>query len=175
VLVKGPPLAAGRALESLRPEFPPETTDTFLHDPNVVLATRTFGFMRLIAAGAGLLALLGLLLYLQARQRSQAIASVLARRMGLSRIEETISLTLELGGILAFAGIIGGVVALLAAAPIVHRIDPLPVDPPSPLYTIPVAVLLISAAALLAFALIAGAVTSWLARRTDLAEALRIA
>lgn len=175
VWAKGPPLAAGRALATLRPEFPPQTTDTFLRDPNVVLATRTFGFMRLIAAGAGVLALLGLLLYLQARQRSQAIASVLARRMGLGRLEETASLTIELGGILAFAGLLGGGVAIAAAEPIVHRIDPLPVDPPSPLFTVPVAVLLISAAALLVFALVSGALTSWLARRTDIAEALRVA
>ena len=92
-LGKGTPLDVAHALTSLEPAYPPQTINTFLHDPDVVLATRTFGFMRLIALGAGVLALLGLLLYLQARQRSQAIASVLAQRMGFSRLQETLSLT----------------------------------------------------------------------------------
>jgi hypothetical protein len=174
VWAKGPPLETGRALASLHPVYPPQTVDTFLHDPDVVLATRTFGFMRLIAIGAGVLALLGMLLYLQARQRSQAIASVLARRMGLSRLAETFSLTLEVCGILVFAALLGGV-AIAAAAPVVHRIDPLPQDPPAPLFTVPVTVIAVVAGTLVLFALIAGALTSWRARRTDLAEALRVA
>jgi putative ABC transport system permease protein len=108
LLAKGPPIAAGRALASLQPEYPPQTTDTFLHDPNIVLATRTFGFMRVIAVGAGVIALLGFLLYLHARQRTQAIASLFLHRMGLSSGEETASLAIELTAILAFAGVIGG-------------------------------------------------------------------
>jgi putative ABC transport system permease protein len=174
LLAKGPPIAAGRALASLQPEYPPQTTDTFLHDPNIVLATRTFGFMRVIAVGAGVIALLGLLLYLHTRQRSQAIASLFLHRMGLSSGEETASLAIELTAILAFAGVIGGAVALVAAAPVVRRIDPLPTDPPSPLFTIPWTTGLASAAALLALALAAGALTSWLARRADVGEALRV-
>lgn len=174
-LGKGTPLDVAHALTSLEPAYPPQTINTFLHDPDVVLATRTFGFMRLIAVGAGVLALLGLLLYLQARQRSQAIASVLAQRMGFSRLQETLSLTLELCAILAFAGLLGGGVAIAAAAPIVHRIDPLPIDPPSPLFVIPVMVIVVAAGALVAFALIAASFTSWLSRRTDISEALRVA
>jgi hypothetical protein len=174
-LGKGTPLEVARALSSLEPAFPPQTTDTFLRDPDVVLATRTFRFMRLIAVGSGILALLGLLLYLQARQRSQAIASALAHRMGFRRLAETLSLTLELCAILGFAGLLGGGVAIAAAAPIVHRIDPLPVDPPSPLFTVPVTEIVVVAAALVAFAFVAGTLTSWLARRTDIAEALRVA
>jgi putative ABC transport system permease protein len=172
---KGPPLEVAHALSSLQPVYPPQSTDTFLHDPDVVLATRTFGFMRLIAIGAGVLALLGMLLYLQARQRSQEIASVLARRMGFGRLAETLSLTLEVCGILAFAALLGGGVAIAAAAPVVHRIDPLPQDPPSPLFTVPLTVIAVVGGALLVFALVAGALTSWLARRTDLAETLRVA
>lgn len=172
---KGPPADVARALAGLEPVFPPATVDTFLHDPDVLLATRTFGFMRLIAAGAGALALLGLLLYLQARQRSQAIASALARRMGLARAAETLSLCLETAAVLGFAALLGGGVALAAAGPVVRRIDPLPADPPSPLLTVPVAELGLAAAALLAAAVAAGALTSRLARRADAAEALRVA
>jgi putative ABC transport system permease protein len=174
-LGKGTPRDVAHALTSLEPAYPPQTINTFLHDPDVVLATRTFGFMRLIALGGGVLALLGLLLYLQARQRSQAIASVLAQRMGFTRLQETLSLTLELCAILAFSGLLGGGVAIAAAAPIVHRIDPLPVDPPSPLFVIPAMVIVVAAAVLAGFALVSAALTSWFSRRTDVSEALRVA
>jgi putative ABC transport system permease protein len=172
---KGPPTKVGRALTALQPTYPPSTIDGFLRAPDVVLATRTFTFMRMIAIGAGALALLGLLLYLQARQRSQAIASALARRMGLTRAAETLSLCLELAGILAFAAVVGGGVALAAAAPVVRRIDPLPADPPSPIFTLPTEEIVLTAIALGALALLAGALTSWFARRTDVSEALRAA
>ena len=171
---KGPPLQVARAMTALQPTYPPSTIDGFLRAPDVVLATRTFTFMRMVAIGAGVLALLGLLLYLQARQRSQAIASALARRMGLTRAAETLSLSLELVGILAFAAVVGGGVALAAAAPVVRKIDPLPDDPPSPIFTLPVAEIVLAAVALGVLALLAGALTSWLARRTDVSEALRV-
>jgi putative ABC transport system permease protein len=175
VWAKGPPLAVGRSLSALEPIYPPSTIDTFLHAPDVTLATRTFTFMRLIAIGAGVLALLGLLLYLQARQRSQAIASALARRMGFDRAAETLSLCLELAGILVFAAVLGGGVAIAAAGPVVHRIDPLPNDPPSPIFTVPGGVIVLAVVALAVVAVAAGALTSWLARRTDVSEALRVA
>lgn len=172
---KGPPARVGRALTALQPTYPPSTIDGYLRAPDVVLATRTFTFMRLIAIGAGVLALLGLLLYLQARQRSQAIASALARRMGFGAVAETLSLVLELAGILAFAALFGGAVALAAAAPVVRRIDPLPGDPPSPIFTIPSGEIALAVLALAALAILAGALTSRFARRTDVSEALRVA
>jgi putative ABC transport system permease protein len=175
VWVKGPPSEVGRALTSLAPTYPPQTIDTFLRNPDVVLATRTFRFMRLIAVGAGVLAILGLLLYLQARQRSQVIASALARRMGFGRLAEWVSLCLELGAILAFAGLVGGGVAVAAARPIVGHIDPLPNDPPSPIVAIPTGEILTAAGALVVLALAAGALTSWFANRADVGEALRVA
>jgi putative ABC transport system permease protein len=172
---KGPPREVARALTGFQPTYPPATIDDFLRAPDVVLATRTFTFMRIIAVGAGVLTLLGLLLYLQARQRSQAIASALARRMGLTSLAETVSLCLELAGIVAFAAVVGGGVALAAAAPVVRKIDPLPQDPPSPIFSLPVGEIVLAAIALGAIALLAGALTSWLARRTDVSEALRAA
>jgi putative ABC transport system permease protein len=172
---KGPPREVARALTAFRPTYPPSTIDGFLHAPDVVVATRTFTFMRMIAVGAGLLTLLGLLLYLQARQRSQAIASALTRRMGLTRVAETVSLCLELAGIVAFAAVVGGGIALAAAAPVVRKIDPLPQDPPSPVFSLPVGEIVLAAIALGAIVLLAGVLTSWFARRTDVSEALRAA
>ena len=172
---KGPPAHVARALTALEPTYPPSSIDTYLRAPDVVLATRTFTFMRMIAIGVGVLALLGLLLYLQARQRSQAIASALARRMGLTRGAELLSLCLEVAAILAFAAVVGGGVAIASAAPVVRRIDPLPQDPPSPIFTVPIGEILLAALALAVLAIVAGALTSWFARRTDVSEALRVA
>jgi len=174
--VKGPPSAAAAALTAspVHPYYV-TTVDTFLRDPNVVLATRTYGFMRTVAIASAVLVLIGVLLYLQTRQRSQVIASALTRRMGLSRGTETLSLCLELAGILAFAAIVGGAIALAAAAPIVRHLDPLPLDPPAPIFVFPVTAVLVIAAALCVFTLVAGAVTSWLARRTNISEAIRVA
>jgi putative ABC transport system permease protein len=174
--VKGPPEAAAQALTASSVHaYYVTTVDTFLHDPNVVLATRTYGFMRTVAIASAVLVLIGVLLYLQTRQRSQVIASALTRRMGLSRWTETLSLCLELAGILAFAGITGGMVALAAAAPIVRHLDPLPLDPPTPIFVFPGSAVLVIAVALCVFTILAGAVTSWLARRTNVSEAIRVA
>jgi hypothetical protein len=175
VWAKGPPADVARALSSLDPTYPPLTINTFLRDPDVVLATRTFRFMRAIAIGAGILAILSLLLYLQARQRSQIIASALARRMGFGAVAETVSLCLELGAILCFAGLVGGAVAIAAARPIVRHIDPLPKYPPSPIVAVPTGEILVVAGALVVLALVAGALTSWFASRADVGEALRVA
>jgi putative ABC transport system permease protein len=173
---KGPPKQVAHALEA-----PPvqatflTTVDEFRNDPDVLLATRSFTYLRLIAAAAGTLVLIGLLLYLQARQRSQAIASALAARMGLRRSAETFSLSLELAAIAFFAAVLGGVVALLTAKPIVGHVDPLPDHPPVPTPVIPMAAIVLAAVGLLVVAWAAGAVTSWLSRRADTSEALRVA
>jgi putative ABC transport system permease protein len=176
VWAKGPPGPVGRALEAtpLQGYFV-VTVDTFRKDPDVLLATRTFSYMRTIAIASALLVLVGLLLYLQARQRSQAIASALAARMGLRRRTEILSLSLELAAIALFAGLVGGVVAVAAADPIVSHIDALPTYPPPPTLLIPVGAILVSVGALIVLALAAGALTSWLASRTDISEELRVA
>jgi len=57
----------------------------------------------------------------------------------------------------------------------VRKIDPLPGDPPSPIFTIPSGEIALAALALAALAILAGALASRLARRTDVSEALRVA
>ena len=147
----------------------------FPQGPDVVLAKRTFAYMRLIALAAGLLVLIGLVLYLQSRQRAQAIASALAARMGLTRRAEIAALALELGVIALFAGLVGGVVAILSAAPIVGHVDPLTNYPPAPTLAAPLGAVAASAVALFVVAIAAGTLVSVAARRTDMSEALRVA
>jgi len=173
---KGPPAQVSQALA--RPPF--ETAfltnvDEFRHDPDVLLATRTFTYLRLIAATAGMLVFIGLLLYLQARQRSQAVASALTARMGLRRSAETLSLSVELAAIALFSAALGGLTALLTAKPIAGHVDPLPDHPPVPAPVIPVTSIMLALLGLLVVSAAAGAVTSWLSRRADTSEALRVA
>jgi putative ABC transport system permease protein len=176
IWAKGPPAPVAAALEAapIRAYYV-TTIDAFRQDPDVLLATKTFSYMRLIALAAGVLVFVALLLYLQARQRSQAVASALAVRMGLQRSTEIISLALELAAIALVAAVVGGVVAIAAAGPITRHIDPLPTDSPPPSLVIPVGAIVGSAIALVVVGIGAAALTSRLTRRTNMSEALRVA
>jgi ABC-type antimicrobial peptide transport system permease subunit len=93
--------------------------------------------------------------------------------MGLRRGTEIMSLALELGTITLVAAVVGGVVAVAAAGPVIGHIDPLPSYPPGPALTIPLAAILAGAVAIVAIAVAAGGFTSWASRRANMAEALR--
>jgi putative ABC transport system permease protein len=176
VWAKGPPSKVAPALQKAGVDtYYMTTVDDFLKAPDVLLATRTYSYLRTIALAAGLLVLVGLLLYLQARQRSQTIASALGRRMGLGAGAEVLSLCLEVAGILLFAGVLGAVVAIAAARPVVKQIDPLPDRLPSPVFVVPSTPILAAVAAMAVLAVAAGLITSLLARRADVSEALRVA
>lgn len=176
VWAKGPAKLVSRAIAAKPVEAAFVTTvDGFRKQSDVVVARRAFAFMRLIAAASGVLVFLGLVLYLQARQRSQAVASVLAARMGLRRRTEMLSLALELGAITLVAALVGGIVAVAAAGPIVGHIDPLPDEPPAPALAIPLSAIAAAAIGLVVVAILASAFTSWASRRTDMGEALRVA
>jgi putative ABC transport system permease protein len=176
VWAKGPPDEVERWLESSTlGTYYASSTETFLRDPGVLLATRTYSFMRTVALAAAVLVLLGLLLYLQSRQRAQVIASALGRRMGFGSRAEAASVAVELLSILAFAAAVGGGIAILAAGPVVRNIDPLPQDPPGPVFGAPVGELVVAAAALVVVAALAGAITTWAARRADPSQELRVA
>ena len=176
VWVKGPPVAASEALTASRLGATFVTTvDTFWRNPDVRLATRTYSYLRVVAIGSALLSLVCLLLYLQARQRSQAIASALSRRMGLSRASEVASLFLELATLLLFSFAVGAVVAIAAAFPVTRHVDLLPEYAPGPLAVIPEPVIWLTLAGLVLVAAATAALTSWSASRMDVSKELRVA
>lgn len=174
VWAKGPPAAVARALAEspLRQSFV-STVDDFRNDPAVSLVIRTLGFIRWISVGTGLLALLGLLLHLQARQRAQIVSTALSQRMGLARRTDITALALELGAILLLAAATGGLVAVLAARPIIARLDPLPAYPPAAVFALPAAGILAALGALAAVAVAAAFLTVRSARQADVSEAFR--
>jgi hypothetical protein len=175
VWARGPAKQVERALSAslLRPEYF-VSVDDVLGNRDVVAARRTYSFLTGLGVAVASLALVGVALYLYARQRGQAVASALARRMGLARRVEVVSLWLELTVILLGAAVLAAVVGLAAAAPVVRRTDPLPKYAPAPSFVAPWSVVVATVAALVVVALVAAVATSLAARRTNVAEELRL-
>jgi putative ABC transport system permease protein len=97
----------------------------------------TFAFMEVLGIMTAFVALIGLLLYLQARQRSREITYALSRRMGLSSSAHGGAVAIELAGLLLAAMVVGGVFALGSVALVYRRLDPVPNLPPGPLLQLP--------------------------------------
>jgi hypothetical protein len=150
-------------------------SDHIFENASVRAAARSYRFIRVVGITAAGLSLLCLLLYLQARQRSQLVAAAMLRRMGLGRVADGAALALEAALVVLAAGVIGGAVAVVCAGPIVRHVDSLPQYAPGPVLVIPWAVLgaWLAVATILTGAL--GAAAATLARRSDVAGALRVA
>lgn len=151
------------------------TVDHLRQAPSVRAAGRTNGFLRTVGLAGAALALVALLLYLQARQRGQVVASALARRMGLAGGADAAALALEAAAVVAVATVVGIAVAVAVAHPLVPRVDPLPQYAPGPFLVVPWTLLAAVAAAATAAAAVIGAGAAAIAARADAGEALRVA
>lgn len=173
---KGPPRVVERALlaSNLAPQYL-TTPAHILDDPAVSAADRSFAFVRDIGAAAGALALVALLLYLQARQRAQVIASSFLRRMGMSRRSDLGGVALEAGALAAFATVLGAVVAVATAWPVVGHIDALPQYAPPTHVVVPWAVLAAGVGAAIVAGALLGIAAVAVAARANVGEALRVA
>jgi putative ABC transport system permease protein len=173
---KGPTgaVASAFATSDTRP-FPIVTAEEVRDSPSITAVTRTFGFLKSLGFGAGLLAVVGLVLYLQARQRSRIVSYALSRRMGLANGSHRISLALELGTMLLAALAIGAVLAIAAAELVLGDVDPLGDIPPAPLFRAPVTLIFAAGAALAGVALVAGLLANRVAERANFAEVMRLA
>jgi hypothetical protein len=173
---KGPPrtLIPRLTASSLYP-FYLTTIAHIREDGSVVASERSFRYVRTIGEAAGALSLLGLLLYLQARQYGQRIASAFARRMGLGAVSDAGALAIE-GALAVAVGVAVGIgAALLSASPLIRKIDPLPAYPPSIMTVIPWTVLLVSACVAVFVGALLGVLAAVIAGRSNVAEALRVA
>jgi putative ABC transport system permease protein len=166
--------AAALAASSARP-FDVLTSADVRGNPSILSATRTFDFLRALGFAAGLLAVVGLLLYLQARQRSRVVSYALSRRMGLGGGVHVGALVLELGTMLLASLAVGTGLALLAARVVLGDVDPLPDIPPDPLFSAPTALLGATAAGLGLVSLLGGLLASRAAERASIAEVMRLA
>ena len=174
VWVKGDARAAARALETsaLRP-FPVLTAEEVRDTPSVRAVTNTFAFLNALGIAAGLLTVVAIVLYVQARQRSGAVAHALARRMGLTDRQHRLSLVLEVAAVLGVSLALGAALALVAARVLIEDVDPRPTVPPEPLLNAPWSVIAATAAILLAVAALGGALAHAVTARARVAEVLR--
>lgn len=150
------------------------TTTEVFELANFLGVSWTFGYLQALAAFVGVIAIGGLLLYLETRQRKRTASYAMARRMGLSRLTHFRSLLVELGSVLVVAALIGAGLAAAAIAMAYRQLDVDPIREPSPLLAVP----WITLAAIAAAAVVVALVTSVYAqRRTDAAnptEVLRL-
>jgi putative ABC transport system permease protein len=173
---KGPTAAVASAFATSDTHpFPIVTAEEVRDNPSITAVTRTFGFLKSLGFGAGLLAVVGLVLYLQARQRSRIVSYALSRRMGLANGSHRLSLALELGTMLFAALAIGAVLAIAAAQLVLGDVDPLENIPPAPLFSTPVALIFAAGAALAGIALLGGLLANRAAERANFAEVMRLA
>jgi hypothetical protein len=173
---KGPPDRLLPVLErsNLAPAY--LTTLGHLRDVAAVgAAERSYRYVEIIGVAAGTLALVALLLYFQARHRSQLIASAIVRRMGLRARADAAAVAIEAAGLALLATIVGGGAAILAADPIARHVDALPQYAPAPVYTVPWTTLLAGGAIAVVAAAVLGAAAVAIAGRADVGSALRVA
>ncbi|KQS68518.1 FtsX-like permease family protein [Modestobacter sp. Leaf380] len=135
--------------------------------------TWTFGYLSALAVFVGVIALGGLLLYLQARSRVRVSGYVMARRLGLTRRTHLASLVVELGGVAVAGTVVGGVLAAGAVALVYRRLDVDLLRPPTPLLDVPWTALAATVVLTPAAAVLAALYAQRAADRADPATVLR--
>ena len=151
------------------------TADEVKDIPSISAVIDTFGVLNVLGLGAGLLVIVVMLMYLQARQRARIVSFALSRRMGLSIGSHRWALVSELSILLLGSFILGGLLAIGAALIIVGMIDPLAAIPPEPLFIPPLSRFLIAALVLFGIAVLGGALTNRRAGKARVAEVMRVA
>ena len=143
--------------------------------PSISAVIDTFGVLNVLGLGAGLLVIVVMLMYLQARQRARVVSFALSRRMGLTVGSHRWALVAELALLLLGSFVLGGILAAAAAMIIVGMIDPLASIPPEPLFVPPLGRFVIAAFVLSAIAVAGGAITNRRSARARIAEVMRVA
>jgi putative ABC transport system permease protein len=174
--VKGDPGAAERALRGL--QYTPYlilTANRVKDIPEIKAAIDTFLVMNALGLVAALLVIAGMLMYLQARQRSQVVSYGLSLRMGMTDAAHRRALVAELGSMLVYSYAMGLLLALTAAVFLVPRLDPLPSIPPNSLFVSPKPLLAVAFVGVLGASWLGGWITNRRAKATDLGELMRVA
>lgn len=151
-----------------------QDTATVFRVANFLSVTWTFGYLQALAAFVGAVAVGGLLLYLETRQRTRVASYAMARRMGLRPGSHLRSLIVELGVLLGMAFVVGTALALAAVLTVYKLLELDPTRPPGPLLTLPVLTTVAALVATAVVALLAAAYAQRAATRADMAEVLRL-
>jgi len=132
-----------------------------------------FAFLLALGIVTALIAVMGAILYLQARQRGRAVAHTLAHRMGLSRAALRASVAIELSALLATGVILGLFLGWIAARLVVGRLDPVPYLAPGMLLRVPFSLWIAVGAVAMGMAWLGGWAAQLAADRTNVGTALR--
>jgi putative ABC transport system permease protein len=152
---------------------PPRSVEQVIQTPAIQAALGILGVLSALGAAAGVIVIVGLLLYLQARHRSTVVSSALTRRMGLDRAAEFRAWFWEIAGALLGSFVAACLIALPIAAIMNPRLDPRPDLAPAPLLVVPsLAVLLVGAAVVLVVVVAAWRIQRGI-DRTDIAREMR--
>jgi putative ABC transport system permease protein len=151
------------------------SAESLARTPSFLAISWTFDFLEAIGAVTAIVAVLGLLLYLQARQRDRDVSYALASRMGLSSRAHVVSVFVEILAMLIAAFVIGVGLAVAAARLVLGKLDVLPGAPPPPRFRVPLSMVGLLAAAVVALALIGAAAVQRRAGRARVSEVLRLA
>ena len=171
----GDPAAARDAVEDQGGRvYTVNTRDGVFQAANFLGVSWTFGYLTALAALVGLVAVGGLLLYLETRQRTRIASYALGRRMGLTRGTNLRSLVAELGVLLGLAWVVGAGLAWAAVLMVYGRLDIDAERLPGPLLTVPVAAFAGSAVAVAVVVGLASLYAQRSADRADVAEVLRL-
>jgi putative ABC transport system permease protein len=169
---------AGRVLTEMRRAGVPVqrqvTADEVRATPAFLSLSWTYDLLQSLGVLSGVLALVGIVLYLQTRQRSREVAYAIARRMGLSRRSHRLSIALELGVMMVVAFLIAAVLAVAAAVLVNPRLDPLSGVPPAPVLRLPIGLVLLSLGALFSAAWLGAWRAQRRADRARVAEVMRL-
>lgn len=173
--IKGEPSAVRRALvaQGYTDNDWIVTTDEILDKPVFVAVRRSFAFLQILGLGSSLIVVLGLLLYLQARQAQRTLSLALAERMGLTRRSHLIALAVELAATLLIALVVGSAVGVGVSSVLFKRLDPLPATAPSPSLYLPVTVGIVLILVLIALTFAGALIADRAARRASVTEVLR--
>jgi putative ABC transport system permease protein len=151
------------------------TADEVQDIPYIAAVIDTFLVMNGLGLAAALLVIAAMLMYLQARQRSQVVSYGLSLRMGMSSSGHLRALVAELATMLGLAYLAGASLAVVSAHLLVPLLDPLETIPPRPLLIVPATLVAITAPVLLLVAIAGGWMTDRRARAADLGQVMRLA
>ncbi|MGY1809799.1 hypothetical protein ACI8AF_20730 [Blastococcus sp. SYSU D00669] len=140
---------------------------------NFLGITWTFGYLSALAVFVGVIAVGGLLLYLEARSRTRVSGYVMARRLGLSEAAHLRSLVVELGGVAVAGLVLGSALAAVAVAVVYRRLDVDLLRPPTPLLDVPWLAVGLTGLAAVVVAVLAALYAQRAADRADPASVLR--
>jgi putative ABC transport system permease protein len=147
--------------------------DTTLDQLKFAAVVWTFDFLEIYAALAGLIAIGGVLLYVDSRQRQRNLSYALARRMGLQRLEHLQAGFIEIASLTVLGALAGIFAARVAAGSLYTVLDAVPETPPGPRWIGAIDLSLIALVVALGVAALAAILAQRTADGADTSELLR--